>query len=75
LSGNAPSPLADTRDLARVALAEFLGVLLLLFISLGAIIAALSVSQGDMNAAGSVAIAFGLTIAFLVSATASIRVS
>ena len=58
----------------RATMAEFVAVLLLVFLGPGAAVAALSVSEGTLDAAGIVAIAtaFGLAISLLVAATANI---
>jgi len=63
-----------TSKTLRAAAAEFIATLLFVFLGPGAVVAALSVSGGDLNAAGIVAIAlaFGIAIAFLVAATANI---
>lgn len=70
---------AGTEDLASVdawkaTAAEFIALFLFVFIGPGAVVAALSVSNGQLNAAAIVGIAaaHGLAIGILVSATASI---
>lgn len=64
----------SSREAWRATVAEFIAVLLLVFFGAGTALAALSVSNGVLNAAGIVAIAgaFGLTIALAVAATANI---
>jgi len=63
-----------SQDAWRATLAEFIAVLLFVFLGPGAVVSALSLSGGVLNAASVVAIAgaFGLAIALLVTATAPI---
>ncbi|MFC1913912.1 MIP family channel protein [Chloroflexota bacterium] len=63
-----------SREAWRATVAEFIGVLFLVFFGAGAALAALSVSGGTLNAGVILAIAtaFGLAIALMVAATANI---